>query len=61
MLLAFWEGRFCGSWGKSSGKKAYLFSYLGSLGPEPLNVNVGIKVTQWMLGIPFSKLVTSKV
>ena len=46
---------------EAQGKKAYLFSYLGSLGPEPLNVYVGIKVTQWMLGIPFSKLVTSKV
>lgn len=37
------------------------FSYLGRLGPEPLNVSVGIKVTQWMLGIPFSKFVPSKV
>ena len=60
MLLAFWEGRFCGSWAKAQGKSLF-FSCLGRLGPEPLNVNVRIKVTQWMLGIPFSKLVTSKV
>lgn len=61
MLLAFWEGRFFGSWAKTQGKKLLFFSYLGRLGPEPLNVNVRIKVTQWMLGIPFSKLVKSKV
>lgn len=47
--------------GQKLREKRLFFSYLGKLGPEPLNVNVGIKVTQWMLGIPFSKLVTSKV